>query len=139
MELAEGPRAVGELAAGLPISRPAVSQHLRVLKTAGLVSDDVVGTRHLYRLNPVAVAAFRDQLDTFWSRALAGYADAVTQGRDAAPPDAASSATASPPTGPADERPITGPAASSATASSAAGPAAGGPITGRRRKGRRNG
>lgn len=87
MQLAGQPRAVGELAAGLPISRPAVSQHLRVLKTAGLVTDDVVGTRHVYRLNPMAVAAFRDQLDTFWSRALAGYADAVTQPGPATTPD----------------------------------------------------
>ncbi len=78
MHLAERPRAVGELADDLPISRPAVSQHLRVLKTAGLVVDDVVGTRHVYRLDHLAVAALRDQLDTFWNRALAGYQDAVT-------------------------------------------------------------
>lgn len=77
--LAEQPRAVGELAAELPISRPAVSQHLRVLKTAGLVIDQVVGTRRIYRLNPAGVAALRDQLDTFWHRALAGYQDAVDQ------------------------------------------------------------
>ena len=75
--LADGPRAVVELANDLPISRPAVSQHLRVLKDAGLVHDEVVGTRRLYRLDPIAVAAFRDQLDTFWRRALAGYEDVV--------------------------------------------------------------
>jgi DNA-binding transcriptional ArsR family regulator len=78
MHLAERPRAVGELAQGLPISRPAVSQHLRVLKSAGLVTDEVVGTRRVYRLDQLAVAALRDQLDTFWRRALAGYQDTVT-------------------------------------------------------------
>jgi DNA-binding transcriptional ArsR family regulator len=77
--LAEGPLAVGELAAGLPVSRPAVSQHLKVLKDAGLVSERAVGTRRIYRLDPVAVGALRDQLDTFWKRALAGYADVVEQ------------------------------------------------------------
>ena len=75
--LAERPQAVGELAAGLPVSRSAVSQHLRVLKDAGLVSERASGTRRIYRLNPVALGALRDQLDTFWQRALAGYADAV--------------------------------------------------------------
>jgi len=73
--LAEGPQAVGQLAAGLPVSRSAVSQHLKVLKDAGLVSERAAGTRRIYRLNPVAVAALRDQLDTFWRRALDGYAD----------------------------------------------------------------
>jgi DNA-binding transcriptional ArsR family regulator len=77
--LAEGPLAVGELAAGLPVSRPAVSQHLKVLKDAGLVSERAVGTRRIYRLDPVAVGALRDQLDTFWKRALAGYADVAEQ------------------------------------------------------------
>jgi DNA-binding transcriptional ArsR family regulator len=75
--LAERPRAVGELADELPVSRPAVSQALKVLKDAGLVSERAVGTRRIYRLNPTAVAALRDQLDTFWSRALAGYEDVV--------------------------------------------------------------
>jgi len=75
--LAERPRAVGELADELPVSRPAVSQHLRVLKEAGLVTDRVAGTRRIYRLNPTAVAALRDQLDTYWHRALAGYRDVV--------------------------------------------------------------
>ena len=77
--LAERPRAVGELADTLPISRPAVSQHLKVLKEAGLVTDRVAGTRRIYRLNPTGVAALRDQLDTFWNRALAGYRDVVEQ------------------------------------------------------------
>jgi DNA-binding transcriptional ArsR family regulator len=77
--LAERPRAVGEIAAALPISRPAVSQHLKVLKDAGLVTDRADGTRRVYRLNPAGVAALRDQLDTFWSRALAGFRDVVDQ------------------------------------------------------------
>jgi DNA-binding transcriptional ArsR family regulator len=75
--LAEGPQAVGKLAAGLPVSRSAVSQHLKILKDAGLVQDLAEGTRRIYRLNPVALAALRDQLDTYWQRALAGYAEAV--------------------------------------------------------------
>lgn len=78
-QLADHPQAVGELAAQLPISRPAVSQHLKVLKAAGLVSERAAGTRRIYRLNPAAVAAMRDQLDTFWSRALAGYRDVVNE------------------------------------------------------------
>ena len=73
--LAEGPRAVGQLAAVLPVSRSAVSQHLKILKDAGLVEDVAAGTRRIYRLNPVALAALRDQLDTYWQRALAGYVD----------------------------------------------------------------
>jgi DNA-binding transcriptional ArsR family regulator len=72
--LADRPQAVGELAAGLPVSRPAVSQHLKVLKEAGLVSERAVGTRRIYRLDPTALAAVRDQLDTYWRRALDGYA-----------------------------------------------------------------
>ncbi len=77
--LAERPRAVGELAEALPISRPAVSQHLKVLKDAGLVTDRAVGTRRVYQLNPAGMAALRDQLETFWNRALAGYQDVVEQ------------------------------------------------------------
>ncbi|MGV9370661.1 ArsR/SmtB family transcription factor [Micromonospora tulbaghiae] len=73
--LAEQARAVGELAAVLPVSRPAVSQHLRVLKDAGLVTDRTAGTKRVYRLNPAGVAALRDQLDTYWSRALDGFKD----------------------------------------------------------------
>ena len=79
--LAERPCAVSELAAELPVSRPAVSQALKVLKDAGLVSERAAGTRRIYRLNPTAVAALRDQLDTFWNRALASYGDAVEQPR----------------------------------------------------------
>ncbi|HEY6746868.1 MAG TPA: metalloregulator ArsR/SmtB family transcription factor [Mycobacteriales bacterium] len=80
--LAERPRTVGELAAELPVSRPAVSQALKVLKNAGLVSERAAGTRRIYRLDPVAVAALRDQLDTFWGRALANYEDLVGQESD---------------------------------------------------------
>lgn len=75
--LAEGALPVGRLAAGLPVSRSAVSQHLKILKDAGLVEDAAAGTRRIYRLNPAGLAALRDQLDTYWQRALAGYADAV--------------------------------------------------------------
>jgi DNA-binding transcriptional ArsR family regulator len=83
--LAQGPLAVGQLAAELPVSRSAVSQHLKVLKDAGLVSERAAGTRRVYRLNPTAVAALRDQLDTFWQRALAGYADVAEQANQESP------------------------------------------------------
>jgi DNA-binding transcriptional ArsR family regulator len=75
--LADRPRAVGDLADELPISRQAVSQHLRVLKDAGLVDSRPDGTRRIYRLNPAGVAALKDQLDTFWRRALDGYQNTV--------------------------------------------------------------
>jgi DNA-binding transcriptional ArsR family regulator len=71
--IAERPQAVGELASGLPVSRPAVSQHLKVLKEAGLVVDRAVGTRRIYQLNPDGVDALRAQLDRFWTKALAAY------------------------------------------------------------------
>ena len=77
--LADGPRSVGELAHQLPVSRPAVSQHLRVLKDAGLVVDRPAGTRRLYRLNPGGVAVMRSYLDRFWDQALAAFAAAVEQ------------------------------------------------------------
>lgn len=80
--LADGPRAVGELAAVLPVSRPAVSQALKVLKDAGLVVERAAGTRRLYRLEAAAVAALRDQLDTYWSRALAAYGDVAQEGEE---------------------------------------------------------
>ena len=83
--LAEGPLAVGQLAAGLPVTRSAVSQHLKVLKDAGLVSERAVGTRRVYRLNPAGVAALRDQLDTFWQRALASYVDVAEQATEESP------------------------------------------------------
>jgi DNA-binding transcriptional ArsR family regulator len=71
--LREGPRPVGELAAELPVSRPAVSQHLRVLKDAGLVTERRDGTRRLYRIDPSGVAAIRDYFDQFWTDALAAF------------------------------------------------------------------
>ena len=83
--LAQGPQAVGQLAGELPVSRSAVSQHLKVLKDAGLVSERAVGTRRVYRLNPTAVAALRDQLETFWQRALASYADIAGQATEESP------------------------------------------------------
>ncbi len=79
LRLADGPQAVGELAADLPVSRPAVSQHLKVLKDAGLVAEQAVGTRRIYRLNEAGVAALRDQLDAFWNRALSGFQDLAEQ------------------------------------------------------------
>ena len=75
--LAERPRAVGELAEELPVTRSAVSQHLKVLKVAGLVTDRAEGTRRIYALDPVALAALRDQLDTYWRRTLDGFAEVV--------------------------------------------------------------
>ena len=68
--LREGPRSVGELAEGLPVSRPAVSQHLRVLKQAGLVSDRKAGTRRLYRVEPNGLLEIREMFDRFWTDAL---------------------------------------------------------------------
>ena len=75
--LANRPRAVGELASELPVSRPAVSQHLKVLKDAHLVVDQRVGTRRIYQLDPDGLATLRGYLDHFWDQALAGYRTAV--------------------------------------------------------------
>jgi DNA-binding transcriptional ArsR family regulator len=77
--LAERPRAVGELAHELPVSRPAVSQHLKVLKRARLVSDRAIGTRRMYRVDPEGLGALRDQLERFWTQALANYKQLVEQ------------------------------------------------------------
>ena len=77
--LVERPRAVGELAVGLPVSRPAVSQHLRVLKDAGLVADQPAGNRRIYRVSPDGLAELRADLDRFWSSALAAYKAVVEQ------------------------------------------------------------
>jgi DNA-binding transcriptional ArsR family regulator len=71
--LAGGPMAVGDLAHGLPVSRPAVSQHLKVLKCAGLVLDRAVGTRRVYQVDPQGVEALRSELDVFWGKALDAY------------------------------------------------------------------
>ena len=75
--VAARPQAVGELARDLPVSRPAVSQHLKVLKDAGLVLDRPAGNRRIYHLNPEGLAALRDQLDRFWNQALATYKEVV--------------------------------------------------------------
>ena len=80
--LAEGPRPVGELARELPVTRPAVSQHLKVLKDAGLVIDRQAGTRRLYQLNPDGVAALRAYFDRFWNRALLAFKEAVEQSHE---------------------------------------------------------
>ena len=77
--VAARPQAVGELARDLPVSRPAVSQHLKVLKDAGLVLDRPAGNRRIYHLNPEGLAALRDQLDRFWNQALATYKEVVEQ------------------------------------------------------------
>jgi DNA-binding transcriptional ArsR family regulator len=77
--LAERPRAVGELASDLPVSRPAVSQHLKVLKEARLVVDQRAGTRRIYKVDPDGLRALRGYLDHFWNQALAGYKTAVEQ------------------------------------------------------------
>ena len=75
--LAERPMAVGELAAHLPVSRPAVSQHLKVLKEAKLVRDHAEGTRRIYSIDPAGLGALRAWLDRFWDKALAAYAEAA--------------------------------------------------------------
>jgi DNA-binding transcriptional ArsR family regulator len=75
--LARGPTAVGEIAKELPVSRPAVSQHLKVLKEAGLVVDHAAGTRRLYQLDPQGVGALRSYFDAFWLHALAAYKEAA--------------------------------------------------------------
>lgn len=77
--LADRPRAVGELASELPVSRPAVSQHLKVLKQAGLVIDRREGNRRVYQLDPNGVGALRAYLDQFWKRALTAFKQAVEQ------------------------------------------------------------
>ena len=76
-KLAQRPMAVGELAAGLPVSRPAVSQHLKVLKAAKLVRDQAAGTRRIYSLDPAGLGPLRQWLDRFWDQALAAYAEAA--------------------------------------------------------------
>ena len=77
--VAERPRAVGELAGELPVSRPAVSQHLKVLKEAGLVGDRRAGNRRIYHADPEGVAALCSQLDRFWNQALATFKEVVEQ------------------------------------------------------------
>ena len=71
--LAGGPKAVGELAAGLPVSRPAVSQHLKVLKEAGLVHDEPQGARRVYQIDPQGLGQLRAWLDRYWDAALLAF------------------------------------------------------------------
>jgi DNA-binding transcriptional ArsR family regulator len=80
--LVDGPRPVGELAHDLPVSRPAVSQHLKVLKEAGLVCDRQVGTRRLYQVDPQALADLRAYFDAFWDKSLAAFRDAAERQED---------------------------------------------------------
>jgi DNA-binding transcriptional ArsR family regulator len=77
--LAARPRAVGELADVLPVTRPAVSQHLKLLKSAGLVLDRAEGTRRIYRVDPEGLRELRAQLDRFWNEALATFKQLVEQ------------------------------------------------------------
>src|SRR5262245_43770057 len=71
--LSNGPRSVGDLARGLPVSRPAVSQHLRALKSAGLVTDRAAGTRRVYQIDPAGLGEIRRWLDQFWDRTLTAF------------------------------------------------------------------
>lgn len=77
--IASAPRAVGELAETLPVSRPAVSQHLRILKHAGLVLDERAGSRRIYRVNQDGLNQLRAELDTFWNSTLAAYKQLVEE------------------------------------------------------------
>ena len=78
-KIVERPRAVGELALELPVGRPAVSQHLRVLREAKLVTSRAVGTRRIYEVDPAGLAELRAYMEQFWNRALAAYRSAVEQ------------------------------------------------------------
>ena len=80
--LKSGPHSVGELAARVPVSRPAVSQHLKVLKDAGLVLDTRDGTRRIYRVDPNGLAGIRAYFDSFWDEALGRFADEARKERE---------------------------------------------------------
>ena len=80
--LSQGPLAVGQLARELPVSRPAVSQHLKVLKEAGLVFDRAAGTRRVYQADPQGAAALREYFDAFWVQALANFTQAAEASGD---------------------------------------------------------
>ena len=84
--LVEGERSVGEIAERLPVTRPAVSKHLRLLEGAGVVRFRSEGTRNVYAVDPEALAALRDELDRLWSRALARYALVANNTKAARPP-----------------------------------------------------
>jgi DNA-binding transcriptional ArsR family regulator len=77
--LRKGPLPVGQLAEGLPVTRPAVSQHLKVLKQAGLVKDEAVGTRRYYQLDPQGFAALREYFDNFWGVALQAFKEKIEE------------------------------------------------------------
>jgi len=81
-----GPSPVGELARGLPVSRPAVSQHLKVLKEAGLVREEQDGTRRIYRIDPHGLARLRAWLDQFWENALDAFKAEAEKGQGEGPP-----------------------------------------------------
>lgn len=85
MRLAERPQAVGELAGGMPVSRPAVSQHLRALKEAQLVIDEAAGTRRIYRLDPRGIGLMRDWLDRHWCQALTAFQSFADEQEDLRP------------------------------------------------------
>jgi DNA-binding transcriptional ArsR family regulator len=80
--LSDGPRPVGELAAELPVSRPAVSQHLKVLKDAGLVVDRQAGTRRIYSLNPAGLGELRAYFERFWIHALGAFKEAAERNEE---------------------------------------------------------
>jgi DNA-binding transcriptional ArsR family regulator len=80
-KLSSGPMAVHELAGSLPVSRPAVSQHLRVLKEAGLVTDSRSGTRRVYQLNPEGIARLRAHFDQVWDKAMSAFQTSMEPGR----------------------------------------------------------
>jgi len=81
-KLSSGPKAVSAIARGMPVSRPAVSQHLKVLKAAGLVVDRPEGTRRVYYIDPSGVGALRRWLDQFWDAALQAFADEVGRAKE---------------------------------------------------------
>ena len=85
--VADRPGPVGELAEQLPVSRPAVSQHLKVLRSAGLVREERLGTRHVYRLDSAGLEILRAYLDSFWERSLATFKTAVEQAQPPQTPD----------------------------------------------------
>ena len=93
--LEAGPMTVGEIAKGLPVSRPAISQHLRVLEDAKLVSEEYQGTRHIYRIDPTGLVALRAWLDRFWTHSLDAFAAEVERQNKINPPKPASPAKAS--------------------------------------------
>src|SRR5262245_1231592 len=80
-QLRAGPRAVGEIAGGMPVSRPAVSQHLKVLKDAGLVTDRAEGTRRVYYIDPHGLGALRSWLDQFWDQALSAFQEEIERSK----------------------------------------------------------